>query len=78
MKRWSPDAAYNARPWIMMAVGVVVCAGSTAWSVYAGDWGVWRGVICALGGGWVICGGVILLQRQQYRARSKWRRTMSR
>ena len=76
MKRWIPDGVYNARPWIMMAGGAVLCIGSMAWSMYAGDWGVWRGLLCVVGAGLVIGGGAILQLRQQYRARSKWRRTM--
>ena len=78
MKRWSPDADYNARPLVMIAGGAAICAGSAAWSIYAGEWGFWLAVTCIAGAGLVIGGGAILQQRQHYRARSKWRRTMSR
>ena len=76
MKRWTPDAVYNARPWILMAGGAVLCTASMAWSMYAGGWGLWQGLLCFTGAGLIICGGAILQRRQQYRARSKWRRTM--
>lgn len=75
MKRWLPDSVYNARPWVMMGGGAVLAVGSMVWSMVAGDWGVWRGLACFLGAGLVIGGGAIVQLRQQYRARSKWRRT---
>jgi protein-S-isoprenylcysteine O-methyltransferase Ste14 len=74
MKRWRSDALYNARPWIMMAVGAILCLGSMGWSIVEGDWAVWRGISCFAGAGLAIAGGAILQLRQQYRARSKWQR----
>jgi hypothetical protein len=76
MKRWIPDEIYNARPWFMMAGGAMLCLGSMLWSMVDDDWNVWLSAACLLGTGLVISGGWLLLRRQQYRARSKWRRTM--
>jgi uncharacterized membrane protein len=77
MKRWIPDEVYNARPWFMMAGGAMLCLGSMLWSMVDDkDWSVWLSGACLLGAGLIIGGGVLLLRRQQYRARSKWRRTM--
>jgi hypothetical protein len=76
MNRWIPDEVYNARPWFMMAGGAMLCLGSMLWSMVDDDWTMWLSVACLLGSGLVIVGGALLLRRQQYRARSKWRRTM--
>jgi hypothetical protein len=76
MKRWIPDEVYNARPWFMMAGGAMLCLGSMLWSMVDDDWTMWLSMACLLGSGLVVVGGALLLRRQQYRARSKWRRTM--
>jgi hypothetical protein len=78
MKRWSSDSVYNARPWVMMGAGLVLCAGSMAMSVVMGEWTTLRGLGCFVGAALVIAGGAILQLRQTYRANSKWRRTMQR
>ena len=44
------------------------------WSLYAGLWTVWRGLMCLAGAALAIIGGATLQLRQDYRARSKWRR----
>jgi hypothetical protein len=48
--------------------------GMTIWSMAAGSWSVWRGLSCFLGAGLAIAGGATLQMRQDYRAKSKWRR----
>jgi hypothetical protein len=44
------------------------------WSLSAGLWSVWRGLLCFGGAALAIVGGATLQLRQDYRARSKWRR----
>jgi hypothetical protein len=44
------------------------------WSLSAGLWTVWRSFLCFLGAGLAIAGGATLQLRQDYRAKSKWRR----
>jgi type II secretory pathway component PulL len=44
------------------------------WSLSAGLWTVWRGLLCFAGAALAIVGGATLQLRQDYRARSKWRR----
>jgi hypothetical protein len=46
------------------------------WSLWAGLWTVWRGLLCLGGAGLAIVGGATLQMRQDYRAKSKWRRDM--
>jgi hypothetical protein len=48
--------------------------GMMLWSLSAGQWALWRGLLCLGGVALAIVGGVILQQRQEYRANSKWRR----
>jgi hypothetical protein len=76
MRRWLDDDVYNARPRTMMARGAVLCLGSLAWLVVFGDFTFWQGAGCLAGAALLLCGAAILLRRQQYRARSKWHRTM--
>ena len=78
MKRWSRDSVYNAKPWVMMGVGLVLLAGSMVMSVVMGEWTTLRGAGCFAGAALVIAGGAILQLRQTYRANSKWRRTLQR
>jgi type II secretory pathway component PulL len=50
----------------------------TLWSLSAGYWTVWRGLSMFAGAALAIIGGITLQLRQDYRARSKWRREMPR
>ena len=52
----------------MLTVGMML------WSMSAGLWTVWRSFFCFLGAGLAIAGGATLQLRQDYRAKSKWRR----
>jgi hypothetical protein len=65
---------YDAKPWVLIGVGVVAAAGAMLWSLRAGSWTVERGLLCFGGAAVAIVGGAILQLRQDYRARSKWRR----
>ncbi|MDP8986525.1 MAG: hypothetical protein M3N97_16080 [Pseudomonadota bacterium] len=75
MRSWTPQFLYDARPWVCVGVGAVLVVGMTGWSLWAGLWTVWRSLLCFGGVTLVIAGGAILQLRQDYRARSKWRRT---
>jgi len=57
-----------------MAIGAVLAIGMMAWSLSAGSWTVWRCLLCFTGAALAIIGGATLQMRQDYRARSKWRR----
>jgi hypothetical protein len=48
------------------------------WSLVAGVWTVWRSILCFAGAAMAIVGGATLQLRQDYRARSMWRRKMRR
>jgi hypothetical protein len=74
MKFWAPASVYGAKPWVLILVGAVLCVGAMVWSLRAGVWTGWRGLCCFLGAACAIGGGAILQLRQNYRARSKWRR----
>ncbi len=74
MRPWTPQTLYDAKPWILVAIGVVLAVGSVMWSLSAGLWSVWRGLLCFAGAALAIVGGATLQMRQDYRARSKWRR----
>jgi hypothetical protein len=76
MRRWIPDTVYNERPWLMMTSGAVLCIGAVLWMIIAAEWSLWQSLGSVLGAWFIIRGAVILLRRQNYRARSKWRRTM--
>lgn len=78
MKIWTPPALYGAKPWILIVVGACLALGMMLWSLSSGDWTGWRGLLCLTGAGLAIGGGAILQLRQDYRARSKWRRESSR
>jgi hypothetical protein len=74
MKRWTPQTLYAAKPWILIGIGSVLCLGSFGLSLAEGDWSAWRGLSCGVGAAMAVGGGIIAQLRQQYRARSKWRR----
>ena len=74
MRPWTPQTLYDAKPWTLVSVGVILSIGMMLWSLSAGLWTVWRGLLCLTGAGLAIVGGAILQLRQDYRARSKWRR----
>jgi hypothetical protein len=74
MKFWASPAVYGAKPWVLIVTGAIFCVGAMGWSLWAGVWTVWRGFFCFLGAGFAVGGGAILQLRQNYRARSKWRR----
>lgn len=67
---------YDAKPWVFVGVGGVLVIGMMVWSLSAGLWTVWRGLLCFGGATLAIVGGATLQLRQDYRARSKWRRKM--
>jgi hypothetical protein len=58
----------------LIGAGVIFAIGATLWSLAAGSWTVWRGLLCLAGAALAIIGGATLQLRQDYRARSKWRR----
>lgn len=74
MRPWIPQSLYDAKPWSLIGIGVVLSIGATLWSLSAGLWTVWRGLLCFAGAALAIIGGATLQLRQDYRARSKWRR----
>ena len=74
MRSWTPQTLYDAKPWAFMAVGAILGVGMMLWSLSAGQWALWRGLLCLGGVALAIVGGATLQQRQEYRANSKWRR----
>ena len=74
MRSWTPQTLYDAKPWACIIVGSILALGMTAWSLAAGYWTVLRGLSLFGGAALAIIGGVTLQMRQDYRARSKWRR----
>jgi hypothetical protein len=74
MKSWTPKTLYDAKPWVFVVVGAALAIGMMAWSIAAGYWLIWRSLLCLGGVALAIVGGVTLQLRQDYRARSKWRR----
>jgi hypothetical protein len=74
MRSWTPRTLYEAKPWFFIGVGVILAVGAMLWSLSAGLWTVWRGLACLGGAALAIVGGATLQLRQDYRARSKWRR----
>ena len=74
MRSWTPQTLYDVKPWVFMAVGAVLGVGMMLWSLAAGSWTVWRGLLCLGGVALAIIGGATLQMRQDYRANSKWRR----
>jgi len=71
---WTPQTLYDAKPWALMVVGAALFVGMTVWSLAAGYWTVLRGLLMFAGAALAIIGGITLQMRQDYRARSKWRR----
>jgi hypothetical protein len=65
---------YDAKPWAFIGIGVILAVGMMLWSLSAGLWTVWRGLLCFVGAALCIVGGATQQLRQDYRARSKWRR----
>ena len=76
MRAWTPQSIYETKPWVFVIFGVVVAVGAVVWSLSAGSWTVWRSLLCFGGAALAIVGGATLQLRQDYRARSKWRRKM--
>ena len=76
MRSWTPQRLYEAKPWALIGLGAVLVIGATVWSLAAGYWTVWRGLLLFAGAALAIIGGATLQLRQDYRARSKWRREM--
>lgn len=77
-KAWWPSRAYEFRPWIAMAVGVVVA--SLAFLQSGGarhEWTFASALVFLAGCGLVVYGGVVLQLRREYRKRSKWYRENS-
>jgi hypothetical protein len=74
MRSWTPQTLYDAKPWALISLGALLAVGMTLWSLLAGAWDVWRGLFCLIGAGLAIAGGATLQMRQDYRAKSKWRR----
>jgi len=73
-----PQSLYEAKPWAFIGVGLGLVIGMTVWSLSVGFWTVWRGGSLFAGAALAIIGGATLQLRQDYRARSKWRREMPR
>jgi hypothetical protein len=74
MRAWTPQTLYDAKPWVLISVGAMLGIGMMLWSLFAGSWTVWRGLLCLGGAGLAIVGGATLQMRQDHRANSKWRR----
>jgi hypothetical protein len=74
MHSWTPQTLYDVKPWAFMVVGAVLGVGTMLWSLSAGQWTLWRGLLCLGGVALAIVGGATLQMRQEYRANSKWRR----
>ncbi|MGO9932387.1 MAG: hypothetical protein ACLPV8_11320 [Steroidobacteraceae bacterium] len=74
MRSWTPKALYNAKPWVLISVGGILVVGVMLWSLSAGLSTIWRSLLCLAGAGLAIVGGAIPQMRQDYRAKSKWRR----
>jgi hypothetical protein len=74
MRSWTPQTLYESKPWVLIGVGSLLAVGMTLWSLAVGYWTVWRGLSMFAGAALAIVGGITLQMRQDYRARSKWRR----
>ena len=72
--RWTPQGVYEAKPWVFISLGALLAVGMMLWSLSAGQWTLWRGLLCLGGVALAIVGGATLQMRQEYRANSKWRR----
>ena len=49
MRAWTPQTLYDAKPWIFVVLGAVLAVGMMLWSLSAGLWTVWRGLLCFAG-----------------------------
>src|SRR5260370_41961015 len=78
MRAWTPQTLYEAKPWAFIGIGVILAIGTMLWSLSAGLWSVWRGLLCFGGAALAIVGGATLQLRQDYRPRRKWRRRAGR
>ena len=76
MRAWTPQAIYETKPWVFVALGVLLAVGMMIWSLAIGNWTVLRSFLCFGGAALAVVGGATLQLRQDYRARSKWRRKM--
>ncbi len=74
MKRWIPEPLYIAKPWVFMIVGALLAIGMMLWSLWEGSWTPWRSLLCFVGAGSGIGGGIIFQLRQTYRQNNQWRR----
>ena len=74
MPSWTPQTLYDAKPWVFMVVGAALAIGMMVWSLAAGYWTALRSLLLFGGAALAIVGGITLQMRQEYRARSKWRR----
>jgi hypothetical protein len=74
MRSWTPKTLYDAKPWVLIGIGSVLALGMSGWSLSVGYWTWWRGLSLFAGAALGIVGGATLQMRQDYRARSKWRR----
>ena len=74
MRSWTPKTLYDAKPWVLIGLGAVLALGMSGWSLSVGYWTWWRGLSLFAGAALGIVGGATLQMRQDYRARSKWRR----
>lgn len=74
MRSWTPQRLYDVKPWAFMVMGAILGVGTMLWSLSAGQWTLWRGLLCLGGVALAIVGGITLQMRQEYRANSKWRR----
>jgi hypothetical protein len=74
MRSWTPQTLYDVKPWVLIVLGALLGVGMMLWSLSAGQWTLWRGLLCLGGVALAIVGGATLQMRQEYRANSKWRR----
>jgi hypothetical protein len=74
MRSWMPQTLYAVKPWAFIVVGAILGVGMMLWSLSDGQWTGWRGFLCLGGVALAIVGGATLQMRQEYRAKSKWRR----
>jgi hypothetical protein len=72
VRNWTPHSLYEAKPWVLIAVGVAAFLGMTVWSLIDGLWTAWRSLSCVGGAGVTVAGGAMLQLRRDYRSRSKW------
>src|SRR5471032_2650224 len=49
MRAWTPQTLYDAKPWVLIGLGVILAVGAMLWSLSAGLWTVWRGLLCFAG-----------------------------